>query len=228
MGNNYTITVQNRSGANSHYTFVAEKPNVTNVNQSQVQSIVLATAASVPESGTAKLSIGSQYQAIVATYSGRPENGVQVEVAEKKKVDLGRRVADGTVARGTTVTLGVFDGSPQFLGDRAGAAEVNSFAVETSTGWTLSEAVNNHWAIGVGGADGHPIATFTPEPGRRYRIEPSLKYWVAPVDCVRGTIVDMDVLYNSVQVDFTNSPERVTIVHDQQGNMRVSNDSNDD
>lgn len=223
MANNHSITIQNRTGSNKHYTIVAEKPKVSNINESQVWSNAFSTAI-VPNFATAKVRISNQYQAVVATHSGQPGDGVEVSVAENRMVELGRRAADGTVIHGTILTVGVTDGSLQFLDDVRTGSDVNSFAVETTTGWTHDEAVKNNWAVGVGSADNHPIATFTPEPGMFYSIEPSLKFWVAPIDCAKGTIVELKNLYNKVQVDFAKSAGRFTIVHSEDGTLDVRND----
>jgi len=86
---------------------------VTGRVQGQIWANVFATG-NTPATASAHFSVYTQYYAIVGSSQGTPADGVVVDVNAEQPVNLGSTTAQGTAVPGTTLSLNVTDGAPQF------------------------------------------------------------------------------------------------------------------
>lgn len=224
MPNTYTIRVINNSGAQQKYAFFTEKPQVTGRVQGQIWQNVFASAGAAP-SQTAVITVYQQYFAMCGSSQGKPADGVTVNVTGMSLVTLGSKARDGTQLPGTTLPFTVIDEVPQFGAEVAKTSYVNAYQVNTDGSFTVKDAQNNNYVIGLGGSSGGgrtgPAVTFMPEPNVQYQIQPSNTYWVTFGDYKAGNIIDVLKVGMKVPVDFTQLPNDVTVIHDENGNLTV-------
>ncbi|KAG5663423.1 hypothetical protein KAF25_001359 [Fusarium avenaceum] len=228
MVNKNSITINNRSGAHQHYAIFNKPPTVTGSVSGQVWSNVFATA-STPQGQRANVSVYKKYYAIVGYSQDSPRVGVQVDVSGSKDVTLGSTESDGSTVPGTTLQLLVQDGAPQFGDDSlSDEAPTDAFEIQTGSDFTISEAKNGHYLIGLGGTrngnsiDG-PAAIFVPEPNETYQIEPVNTYYVTVGDYTKGSLIDANEIGGTVvTIDFDEySSGQVTVVHNDWGQLVI-------
>lgn len=89
-----------------------------------------------------------------------------------------------------------------------------------------TNVLKGNWLIGLGGSkvggQSGPAALFAPEPGSSYEIQPIVQYYVAFGSYTQGNLIDVtQISTTNVLVDFTNGPDRVTILHSADGNLTI-------
>lgn len=223
--NMYSITVKNESGSHQHYALFSKAPQVTGTVQGQVWSNVFATA-NTPKQQTAQFTVYKQYYAVCGSSNGSPDQGVQVSVGQTLPVTLGVKKPDGTVVHGTTVGLIDDGGAPAFSDTLPAASSYpNAFEIDTHPDFTVQDAKDGNWLIGLGGSSNGtgstgPAATFMPEPNVKYQIQPVNTYYVCFGDFTKGALIDVTKIGGSTcTIDFTHLPSSVTIVHDAEGEL---------
>ncbi|KAM0228815.1 hypothetical protein ACHAPO_010452 [Fusarium lateritium] len=228
MVNKNTIKVTNQSGAQQHYAIFNKPPIVTGKVSGQIWSNVFATA-NTPKSNSANFSIFKQYYAVVGTSQGNPEQGVQVDVNGSRDVTLGSTQPNGAAVAGTTLKLLVQDDAPQFSDEALpNGSFPNAFEIRTSSDFTLQDARNGNYVIGLGGTkngnsvDG-PAATFVPEPNVQYQIQPSNTYYLTVGDYTKGSLIDVTKIGGTIlTIDFTAYPSgAVSVVHTDRGELVI-------
>ncbi len=82
-----------------------------------------------------------------------------------------------------------------------------------------------NWIIGLGLASSEgsgPSATFTPEPGVTYQIQPSNTFYLVAQDFEKGVLMDVATIGDILPIDFTKiQGSKVTIVHGKQGSLNI-------
>ena len=85
-----------------------------------------------------------------------------------------------------------------------------------------------NYLIGLGGDAGGsgltgPAATFVPQPGKSYQIEPVKKYWVATGDYEQGSMIKVAYVSDkAVPVDYSTRQQlTANMVHDANGNINL-------
>ncbi|KAH7146279.1 hypothetical protein EDB81DRAFT_934207 [Dactylonectria macrodidyma] len=228
MVNKYNIKVINKSGAQQQYALFNKPPIVTGRVQGQIWSNVFAKG-NTPKGSSANFTVYNQYYAVVGTSNGAPNVGVEVNVTGDREVQLGTTNPNGTAVPGTTLQLLVSEDAPQFSDNPLpNGSYPNAFEIQTGNDFTLQQATKGRYVIGLGGSksgngvDG-PAATFVPEPGVRYQIQPLNTYYLAVGDFSKGSLIDVTKIGSTtVAVDFATSPtDDVVIVHDDHGNLNI-------
>ncbi|CAJ0548668.1 Ff.00g022810.m01.CDS01 [Fusarium sp. VM40] len=228
MVNKNSITVKNQSGAQQHYAIFNKPPVVTGKVSGQIWSNVFATG-NTPKGQQANFSVYKQYYAVVGTSQGSPQQGVEVDVNGSKDVTLGSTKPDGTAVPGTTLQLLVQDEAPQFSDNSLpDGSYPNAFEIQTGSDFTVAEAKNGNYLIGLGGTkngnsiDG-PAATFIPEPNVKYQIQPVNTYYLTVGDYTKGSLIDVTKIGGTVlTIDFTAySSGQVTVVHNDRGQLVI-------
>lgn len=223
MPNKYQITIKNQSGSAQDYSLFNQKPIINGKVQKDVYSNVFCNFSTAP-GDTAEITISTQYKAVVGTHKGSGD-AVKVKVGSTRDISLGVANDDGTVNNGTTIQFTRADnGAPTFASDPLPSVGfANAFAIKapSNAGWTKDDARDGNWVIGLGldSSEGSgPSATFTPEPGVTYQIQPSNTFYVVPVMFEKGVVMDVAKIGETLPLDFTKiSNGRVTVVHGKQG-----------
>ncbi|KIX94051.1 uncharacterized protein Z520_10077 [Fonsecaea multimorphosa CBS 102226] len=214
MANVYKITIANQSGKQQRYALFAEKPAVTGTPQEGLQH-VFATAHTASDQ-IAFIEIHRQYYAMCGLFESCPGRGVNVSVVERREVTLGIVHMDGTQSPGTTLSMTVIDGVPQFRQEMTLKSAANAFEIDTDDSFTYEEAVKYNYAIGVGGpargGDTGAIFTFTPHPNTVYQLSPTNTFLVTATELEIGQLVDPSTLGKTVEVDFTKEVSGLAVI----------------
>ncbi|KAK9418682.1 hypothetical protein SUNI508_07939 [Seiridium unicorne] len=228
MPNSYVITIKNNSDAAQDYSIFNAKPVINGKVQKDIYSNVFCNF-STAKNDTAEVTLSTQYKAVVGSHRQDGE-AVQVKVGQTRDVNLGLANDDGTVTNGTTLefTRAAENGAPTFSEDElASAGFANAFAIKcpANSGWAKSDAIANNWVIGLGLSSSEgmgPTATFIPEPGPTYQIQPSNTFYISPNMFIKGRLMDVAKIGDAIAIDFTKFPTgKVTIVHGKQGGLTI-------
>ncbi|KAG7422503.1 hypothetical protein Forpe1208_v000117 [Fusarium oxysporum f. sp. rapae] len=229
MGNKYTIRIINNTGSNQNYNLLSEKPEITGVSKSNVWTNVYQSNENCPDGATTEFEVWKTYYGIVGTWRGGAMDGGRVKIIQTKAVNLGSQSPDGSQIPGTTLNMVVVNGMvPSF--DRAPAdqsAFVNAFEIDTGNDFTLEMATDNNFFVGVAGspdgASSAPIATFRPEPGNQYQIQPSNVFFISVGQPMQvGELVDVARMRNPLRIDFANGGLNVTVKHTPDGQLVIA------
>ncbi|KAK4124715.1 hypothetical protein N657DRAFT_670631 [Parathielavia appendiculata] len=225
--NKYTITIRNENGSDQNYSLFNQKPIINGKVQEQIFSNVFCNF-STAVGQTAEVTISTQYKAVVGTHKG-DDKSVQVKVGMTRDVTLGVMNNDGTVTNGTTLEFALAsNGAPTFSAEPLPSSGfVNAFAIKAPAdkGWDKSDAKAGNWVIGLGlsSSEGNgPSATFTPEPGVTYQIQPSNTFYLVAQNFEKGVLMDVAKIGDVLPIEFTKLPgPNVTIVHGRQGGLNI-------
>ncbi|EXL93492.1 hypothetical protein FOIG_13627 [Fusarium odoratissimum NRRL 54006] len=155
-------------------------------------------------------------------------DGGRVKIIQTKAVKLGSQSPDGSQIPVATLNMVVVNGQvPSFGRAPAESAFVNAFEIDTGNDFTLEMATDNNFFIGVagspGGASSAPIATFRPEPGNQYQIQPSNVFFISVGQPMQvGQLVDVARMRNTLRIDFANSGPNVTVNHTPNGRLAIA------
>jgi hypothetical protein len=228
--NVYTINITNNSGTNQTYGTFSNYPVVNNnVNNPQIWSNVFATA-NTPNGENAKFQIYEQWTAQICTSSGSPQQGVEVNVTGTEQVTLGY-IDDntGNQVPGSSVELVVPQANfPQFSNaSLTPDGDQGAFNFTTSDQFTVQDAKNGNWMIGIGGSPNGsstaPTALFIPSPGTSYQIEPIVQFYVSAGNYAANTLVNVQAVSTTkVLVNFSAlGTDQVNILHSPNGNLVI-------
>jgi hypothetical protein len=227
MPNTYTITINNNTGSPQNYNLFSEKPTVSGVVKSDIWTNVYQTAESTPDGAQASFEMWKTYYAIVGTWKGGQKVGARVGITQTRQVTLGTTQGDGTPVPGTTLNMTVIaTKTPSFAKAPAdSSAWDNAYEVDTGNDFTLENATDNNFFVGLAsspdGASSAPTATFKPEPGVQYQIQPVNTYYVTfGTTFAVGQLLDVAKLPKSpLSVDFTVRGANVIINHTPDGRL---------
>ncbi|KAM0248969.1 hypothetical protein ACHAP5_003178 [Fusarium lateritium] len=217
MVNKYTIVVNNKTGSNQNYNLFSEKPEITGVVKSNIWTNIYQTAQGTPDGATA------------GTWKGGEKAGAKVSITQTKAVTLGSKAADDSDIPGTTLNMIAGAGAPSF--EKAPASSTawnNSYEVDTGNDFTLDDATERNFFVGLAsspdGAGSAPTATFKPEPGNQYQIQPVNTYYIAYGATFQvGQLLDVAKLGKKpIQIDFTVRGPTVTINHNPDGQLVIA------
>ncbi|OAQ73138.1 hypothetical protein VFPPC_12931 [Pochonia chlamydosporia 170] len=108
------------------------------------------------------------------------------------------------------------------------AAWNNAYEVDTGNDFTLEIATDNNFFVGLAsspdGSSSVPTATFKPEPGNQYQIQPVNTYYVTYGSTFAvGELLDVAKLpKQALQIDFTIRGPTVTINHTPDGKLVIA------
>lgn len=221
MPNQYSIKIQNNSGNDQNYVIFAKAPIISGSVQSKIWTNVL-DSAQTQDTESATFEIYKQYYAVCGNSHGSIEDGVKVTVRGAKNVDLGILNDDGTRTPGTTLKLTVTKNAPFFdLNLPAPTAYPNSFEIDTQPDFTMLEAKQNNYMIGLGGSssggDKTPAALFIPQPNVKYQIQPANTYYLAYGDYTPGALIDVAKIGETLAIDFAHHSPIASVVHNAYG-----------
>ncbi|KAI8718071.1 hypothetical protein NCS52_00885000 [Fusarium sp. LHS14.1] len=225
----YQITIKNNSGSQQNYFIFNEAPKINNAVSSDVWLNVFQRKATA-KGQTCVFKFASNYGAVVGSADSDLSAGSSVSVGNPIPVQLGVANDDGTLRnKGTSLQMTVIDGAPQFTENPPTAnGAIQAFEIVTDSSFTFAEAKNNNYLIGLGGdlqgtGLSGPAATFVPQPGKSYQIQPVKKFWVATGDYQRGALIKVaSVNTTIVPIDFsTRDSVNATVVHNDVGKMTL-------
>ncbi|KAG4264812.1 hypothetical protein FPRO03_00096 [Fusarium proliferatum] len=229
MVNKFTIVINNRSGSSQNYTLFTEKPEVTGISKSSIWTNAYQTADGTPDGATAEFELWKNYYAIVGKWKGGAKDGAKAFVSQAQPVTLGSTAGDGSLVSGTTLSISVANGNASI--DRAtnnDTARSGAFEVDTKNDFTLEIVTENNIFVGVAsspdGNDRVATATFRPEPGNQYQIQPSNVFYVATGPSFQtGQLLDPAKLGRQpIKIDFNVRSPVVTINHTPDGQLVVA------
>ncbi|KAF5579707.1 hypothetical protein FPANT_9558 [Fusarium pseudoanthophilum] len=229
MVNKFTIVINNRSGTSQNYILFTEKPEVTNISKSSIWTNVYQNADGVPDGATAEFEMWKNYYAIVGKWKGGPKDGAKASISQAQPVTLGSLAGDDSQRPGTTLSISVANGNASI--DRApnnDGARTGAFEVGTKNDFTLEDATENNIFVGVAsspdGNDRVATATFRPEPGNQYHIQPSNVFYVATgAHYQAGQLLDPAKLGRQpLKIDFNVRSAVVTINHTPDGQLVIA------
>ncbi|KAF5003952.1 hypothetical protein FDECE_9541 [Fusarium decemcellulare] len=230
MVNKFTIIVNNRTGSPQNYNLFSEKPEISGVVKSNIWTNVYQVAEGTPDSATAEFEMWKNYYAIVGTWKGGQKAGAKVSITQTKAVSLGSKAPDDSDIPGTTLNMTVVNNAaPSF--DKAPApssAWNNAYEVDTGHDFTLEIATERNFFVGLAsspdGASSVPTATFKPEPGNQYQIQPVNTYYLTYGSTFSvGQLLDVAKLSKKpLPIDFTVYGPVVTINHTADGQLVIA------
>ncbi|WYZ35447.1 hypothetical protein EsH8_X_000094 [Colletotrichum jinshuiense] len=229
MVNKYTIIINNKTGSSQNYNLFSEKPEITGVVKSSIWTNIYQTAQGTPDGATAEFEMWKNYFAIVGTWKGGEKAGSKVSITQTKPVTLGTKAGDDSDVPGTTLTMITGSGAPSF--EKAPASPTawnNSYEVDTGNDFTLEDATERNFFVGLAsspdGAGSAPTATFKPEPGNQYQIQPVNTYYIAYGATFQvGQLLDVAKLAKKpLQIDFTVRGPTVTVNHNPDGQLVIA------
>ncbi|KAK2601683.1 hypothetical protein QQS21_004758 [Conoideocrella luteorostrata] len=227
MPNSYTIIINNKTGSPQNYNLFSEKPEITGVVKSNIWTNIYQTADSTPDGAQASFEMWKSYYAIVGTWKGGQQAGAKVGITQTRPVTLGSESGDGSVIPGTTLNMAVIGAkTPSFSKVPAdNAAWKNAYEVDTGNDFTLENATDNNFFVGLAsspdGSSSVATATFRPEPGNQYQIQPVNTYYITYGSTFAvGQLLDVAKLPKApLAVDFTVRGATVTINHTPDGRL---------
>ncbi|ORX96588.1 hypothetical protein BCR34DRAFT_593793 [Clohesyomyces aquaticus] len=231
MVNVYTINIQNDSGSDQTYAVFNAVPKVkTDVNQPSIWSNVFATA-DTPHTEPCKFEIFEQWTAQIGTSQGSPAEGVVVSVQGNQLVTLGYLDDQGKQVAGTSKEMYAPGGKfPQFQEpDPTPAGDEGAFQFVTSSDFTVQEATDGNWMIGIGGMtdptgkQAAPAALFSPQPNAQYQIQPVVTFYVTFGTYTSSTLVNIqEVGTQTLMVNFTElGKDTVNVEHNAHGELVI-------
>ncbi|KAI8627448.1 hypothetical protein F5Y19DRAFT_443171 [Xylariaceae sp. FL1651] len=230
MENKYTITINNNTGSPQNYNLFTEKPEVTGVVKSSIWTNIYQTAPSTPPDAQAYFEMWKQYYAIVGTWKGGQRAGAKVSIFQTKPVTLGSKGDDDTITPGTTLNLTVLNNTtPSF--DKTPAQSTawnNAYEVDTGNDFTKDVATDNNFFVGLAsspdGTSSVPTATFQPEPGNQYQVQPANIFYIDHGSTFAvGELLDVAKLSKQpLGVDYTVLNKDVVINHTAEGKLVIA------
>ncbi|KAF9766818.1 hypothetical protein IL306_000718 [Fusarium sp. DS 682] len=223
----YTINIKNNSGAQQNYFIFNEAPMINSSVDANVWLNVFSRKATA-KNQTCVFKFATKYGAVVGSADSDLTTGNSVSVGNPVPVVLGAANDDGTLKnKGTSLKMTVIDGAPQFTDTSPpDNGSIQAFEIVTDNSFTVAEAKNNNYLIGLGGDTqgtglSGPAATFVPQPGKSYQIQPVKKFWVATGDFQKGALIKVaSVGTMIVPVDFSaRESVSATVVHNDTGRM---------
>ncbi|KAF7557635.1 hypothetical protein G7Z17_g522 [Cylindrodendrum hubeiense] len=207
-----------------------EKPEITGVVKSNIWTNVYQVAQGTPDDATAEFEMWKNYYAIVGTWKGGEKVGSKVSITQTKAVTLGSKAPDASDVPGTTLNMSVIgSGAPSFDKTPApSSAWNNAYEVDTGSDFTLDIATERNFFVGLAsspdGASSVPTATFKPEPGNQYQIQPVNTYYITFGSTFSvGQLLDVAKLSKKpLLVDFTVRGPTVTINHNPDGQLVIA------
>ncbi|KAJ4171388.1 hypothetical protein NW754_013157 [Fusarium falciforme] len=230
MSNKYTIIINNRTGSPQNYNLFSEKPDIVGVVKSSIWSNIYQVAEATPDGAIAQFEMWKRYYAIVGTWRGGEKAGAKVSITQTRGVTLGTKAGDDSDVPGTTLNMSVVNGvTPSFEKAPAeSSAWNNAYEVDTGNDFTLDVATERNFFIGLAsspdGASSVPTATFKPEPGNQYQIQPVNTYYVTYGSVFQvGELLDVAKLPKKpLAVDFTVRGPAVVINHNPDGKLVIA------
>ncbi|KAI1267391.1 hypothetical protein F5Y18DRAFT_336932 [Xylariaceae sp. FL1019] len=215
----YSITVRNTSGVTQNYYITNDPPSLTGPARSKPWSSVISSAH-CPNGATAKFEIDTRkYYAYCTTSDGKPGDGVDVSVTQRRPVVLGRANEDGSLTPGSSMKIVVQEGTPELVAGDQQSGPRGAFQFQTGNDFTLRDAKQEHFMIGYGN-EAAPFALFMPQPNSTYTIQPRNIFYLSFGQTTRGSIVDLTSLGEALKIDFESlQNSQVTVVGDQTGQL---------
>lgn len=226
MPNNYQITIINNSDNPQTYLLFQTTPQINPSPGSNVFTNIYQASVEIPPGADANFSITSQWYGINGTSPAQAlGNNVKVNTGQGAEVTLG-----STSAPGTTLTLTTYksDGESPEWGPSAPAAATSngSFQIVTDDTFTPENSSNIFIGLGAPSADNpqitSPTATFAAEPSMTYTIWPKNTWYICTGSFQAGTIIEVQSVGVTQEVDFENGRPDQTFTHNANGTYSPS------
>ncbi|KAI8712500.1 hypothetical protein NCS52_01348400 [Fusarium sp. LHS14.1] len=183
-----------------------EKPEIVGVAKSSIWSNIYQVTEATPDGAIAQFEMWKHYYVIVGTWRGGEKAGAKVSITQTKGVTLG-------CCPGVTPS---FEKAPA-----ESSAWNNTSEVDTGNDFTLEVATERNFFIGLASV---PTATFKPEPGNQYQIQPVNTYYITygSVFQVRELLDVAALPKKPLAVDFTVRGPAVVINHNPDGKLVIA------
>ncbi|KAF5020612.1 hypothetical protein F66182_7361 [Fusarium sp. NRRL 66182] len=230
MVNKFTIIINNHTGSPQNYNLFSEKPEISGVVKSNIWTNVYQVAEGTDDGATAEFEMWKNYYAIVGTWKGGQKAGAKVSITLTKPVTLGSKASDDSDVPGTTLNMTIVNGTtPSFVKAPAEpTAYNNAYEVDTGNDFTLDDATERNFFVGLAsspdGTSSVPTATFKPEPGNQYQIQPVNQYYITyGTNFSVGQLLDVSKLSKKpLLIDFTVQGSKVVVNHTANGQLVIA------
>ncbi|KAF5855991.1 hypothetical protein ETB97_008110 [Aspergillus alliaceus] len=197
MSNRYTISVENRRGANTNYAVFMEPPQFSGGQQPWMN---VWYTSFVPFGGNFDIDTGRDFYAWVGTVPTRPAPGVVVYGG----MSLLSRLGDPTTP-GSTFDLKMIQSFPTITEINPTAAP-GAYEIDSGADFNVP---NNTYLVGLAKVNNRgqvaPVASMAPLNNMKVQISPKMKFFVSESQQVAGEIVDYSAVSRSgATIDFSS------------------------
>ncbi|RMZ71712.1 hypothetical protein GMOD_00006855 [Pyrenophora seminiperda CCB06] len=229
----YTITITNNSGVLQSYALFAAAPSITPETKPIHNDIITVFKNVSGNGGQVFFTMPiAQLHAICGTIQRDGlQNGVQTEIIDKERVQLGRVTDDSKMVPGSTCSVEVQKGSLIFSRRTAGngVGEPEAFCVCTGTDFAYTEARSGRFVLGYGvststqmAKDIGPFALFCPTPNTVYQIKPSSVFYIAKGVFAPRDETPEELETSSCKIDFGELQSNdAGLLHDEFGKLHL-------
>jgi hypothetical protein len=215
----YSIKIMNQSGDVQSYILFQEAPKAQGIPANEVFTNVYQTAPGIQtgHNSHALFKMHKEFYCVCGTNPDPLAVDHSVTTSSADPVTL----AQGN-SSGTKVFLTAPANDPSWDDTRISTTlSSNAFAVQTDTNFQYPN--ENNIFVGLGAKNPNddtdivPTATFAAHPGELYTIWPKVKYYVSTGSFTPGTVIDVQAIGQTLEVDFeTGLPDR-TYIHNANG-----------
>ncbi|PTB37320.1 hypothetical protein M441DRAFT_149185 [Trichoderma asperellum CBS 433.97] len=197
MSSVYTISLENKRGANTNYAAFMEPPSFTGGLEPWLN---VWYTSFVPYGGNFEIHTGIDFYAWVGTVPTTPAPGVVVSTGMSLLAQL------GTVSTpGSTFDKKIIQSFP-VIQETTPSAIPGAYEIKTGTDFLVP---NNTYLVGLAKVNNRgqvaPVASIAPRNNMNIQITPKMKFFIAESQQVPGEIVDYhSVVRDGATIDFSS------------------------